>query len=524
MALRHNGPEGRRVARIGKQLIEEAKQNSSGCEAEKKQAIEREAIPVAKLAKLAKESKPQKGEGGKDSKKKKKKDKKKNKDSKKPAKKKPAIEVSGCTNPDCGGDRIINLQTEVELAVCQTPVVDLHTHLYPPQFGALNLWGIDRLLTYHYLIAEYFRFGPDITPAEFFALPVPQQADRIWRTLFVENTPISEACRGVLTCLRNLGIDVSERNLGTIREAYADLASGADDPAAAFTDRVFQIANVREVVMTNDPFHPSERAFWLSKKERDPRYRAALRIDPLLLDWPAARAALGEMKYDIDADLTEKTVDAVRYFLHDWAKRTKPLYCAVSLPPSFRYPEPSHTTAAIEKCILPFAEECGIPFAMMIGVTRQVNPALDLAGDGAGRSDLSAVANLCAAYPQNRFMTTLLSRENQHELCVLARKFSNLLPFGCWWFTNVPSMIEEITRERTELLGFSYSPQHSDARVLDQLLYKWPHSRRVIAKVLVDYYTQLTQTGWNLHREEIRRDAEALLAGNFLKFAAAPSE
>ena len=43
---------------------------------------------------------------------------------------------------------------------------------------------------------------------------------------------------------------------------------------------------------------------------------------------------------------------------------------------------------------------------------------------------------------------------------------------------NNPSVIEEITRERIELLGLSVIPQHSDARILDQLVYKWKHSRR----------------------------------------------
>ena len=35
-----------------------------------------------------------------------------------------------------------------------------------------------------------------------------------------------------------------------------------------------------------------------------------------------------------------------------------------------------------------------------------------------------------------------------HELVVAARKFGNLMPFGCWWFLNNPSVVEEITRER----------------------------------------------------------------------------
>ena len=41
--------------------------------------------------------------------------------------------------------------------VTTTPVIDVHTHLLPPQFGEMSLFGIDELLTYHYLIAETFR-------------------------------------------------------------------------------------------------------------------------------------------------------------------------------------------------------------------------------------------------------------------------------------------------------------------------------------------------------------------------------
>jgi len=110
------------------------------------------------------------------------------------------------------------------------------------------------------------------------------------------------------------------------------------------------------------------------------------------------------------------------------------------------------------------------------------------------------------------------SRENQHEFCVAARKFPNLKPFGCWWFLNDPSIIEEITRERIELLGLSFVAQHSDCRVLDQLIYKWKHSRRILAKVLTEKYQDIARPGWELTEEEITRDVRGLLGGNFLKW------
>jgi hypothetical protein len=83
---------------------------------------------------------------------------------------------------------------------------------------------------------------------------------------------------------------------------------------------------------------------------------------------------------------------------------------------------------------------------------------------------------------------------------------------------NNPSIIEEITRERVELLGLSMIPQHSDARVLDQLVYKWNHSKALIGKVLIDKYEDLVRTGWRVSREDVARDVELLFAGNFERF------
>jgi hypothetical protein len=88
------------------------------------------------------------------------------------------------------------LRALVAEVVTQTPVFDIHTHLYDPAFGELLLWGIDDLLTYHYLIAESFRWF-DMPAERFWAMGKSQQAEAIWNALFIEHSPISEACRGV---------------------------------------------------------------------------------------------------------------------------------------------------------------------------------------------------------------------------------------------------------------------------------------------------------------------------------------
>ena len=78
--------------------------------------------------------------------------------------------------------------------------------------------------------------------------------------------------------------------------------------------------------------------------------------------------------------------------------------------------------------------------------------------------------------------------------------------------------LREITRERIELLGLSVIPQHSDARILDQLVYKWKHSRQIIADVLVEKYQTLLDVGWTLTPSEIERDVNNLFGGNFEHF------
>ena len=79
-------------------------------------------------------------------------------------------------------------------------------------------------------------------------------------------------------------------------------------------------------------------------------------------------------------------------------------------------------------------------------------------------------------------------------------------------------MVEEITRERIEMLGTSFIPQHSDARVLEQLVYKWRNTRRTLAPILAASYRNLIEDGRDVTRQEIQRDVEKLLRSNFEKW------
>lgn len=416
-------------------------------------------------------------------------------------------------------------------------IIDLHTHLYAPAFGTpdvgadsavdpngLLLWGIDELVTYHYLVAEVYRIVPPtkLPYEQFWKMPKSAQADHIWKHLFVERAPISEACRGVLTTLQLLGLDPGEKSLAPYRKWFQQ-----QNPSR-HVDRVMELVGVESITMTNPVFDDNERRRWEANPSvgKDPRFKAVLRIDPMLRAWPDAARRMAGWGFACAPQPDAKTIEEARRFLRHWIDRMGAIYLAVSLPPDFRYPAPDNDPVAVagqailEKVVLPVCAERNLPFAMMIGSRLRVNPALLDAGDMVGKADIVSLTNLLAAFPGNRFLVTMLSRENQHELCVAARKFGNLMVFGCWWFTNNPSIITEMTRMRIELLGTSFIPQHSDARILEQLLYKWTHSRELIGNVLAEKLQDAARAGLRVTPGMVQQVSEQFFRGNFLGFLA----
>lgn len=399
------------------------------------------------------------------------------------------------------------------------PVIDVHTHLFMPSLGRLGLWGIDELLTYHYLEAELFR-SCDLAPEDYWKLGKREQADLIWRTLFVENAPLSESTRGVTAVLDAFGLKTGAPDLSEAREFFASRE------LSRHIDHVFELAGMSEAVMTNDPLDPVEARLWKEGAAADARFHPVLRLDRILNKWADHWQVLQSQGFAVDENATAAGMSEVRRFLAGWFERMRPVYMAVSLPDTFAFPEDSVRGRLLRDAVLPSCREFNVPLSLMIGVRYQVNPRIRLAGDAVGAADLRSLERLCVQFPGNRFLVSVLSRENQHELCVYSRKFANLMPFGCWWFLNNPSIVEEITRERLEMIGTTFIPQHSDARVLEQVVYKWRNTRRTLAPILENSFALLAADGRAVTRFDVRREITRLLRWNFEKFslrASAPS-
>ncbi|OQR81671.1 hypothetical protein THRCLA_11522 [Thraustotheca clavata] len=403
-----------------------------------------------------------------------------------------------------------------------TPVVDVHTHLFPPSHSELMLWGIDALLTYHYLVAEYLTTA-SVSPEEFYKWSTTKQADSVWHHLFVDRSPLSEACQGVITTLSTLGLSsyFEKRDLNGIREWFA-----GQDPEK-YVDLVYKIAKIRYVVMTNIPFDPLEAKYWQPTPATYNReqFRTALRIDQVLLgQWSSLGPALDSL------NLPHTLEGAECYLLH-WIENYTPEYFMASVPSTFQLEDISGITEPskiikpsggllLQLVILPLAKRLQLPIALKFGAVRGLNPRLCLAGDGVAVVDVSLLTKLAKDNPQVKFLVTFLSRVNQHEVTVVANKFSNVHIYGCWWYCNNPSIITELTRMRLEILGTGFTAQHSDARVLDHLIYKWQHFRTLLVDVLMPLYKQLQRNHWVITESDIKRDIERLLGGSYDEFMA----
>ena len=173
------------------------------------------------------------------------------------------LEATIGTNPE-------NIASVVTAEVGAAIAIDLHTHLLPPSHGALCCWGIDELLTYHYLVAEFFVTAPpEMTPEMFYAKSKEEQADIIWNALFIERSPISEACRGVVTTLSAFGLskEVKARDLAGIRKFYRQFREKGISGTEEFTQLVYEQAGVKYAVMTNIPFDAAEAVHWRPKRK-----------------------------------------------------------------------------------------------------------------------------------------------------------------------------------------------------------------------------------------------------------------
>ena len=391
-----------------------------------------------------------------------------------------------------------NISNKLLNIINSAPIFDLHTHLFPPKHEGYFLLGFKNLLNYHYLIAELLT-ATNIKASIFYSYNDEKKASIIWNELFEKRTPVSEACAGVLSILKELNIEINNKSFLSICDEY--------DKKIQSDKNIFELSNVSSLVMTNNPFDLDEWSLFNTNDWDKKIYLSSLRLDDLILEY---EETLKKAK-----DQISNQENIIVNYLEKCYSQSNPVYAAVSLNL-----ETFHTIFddSLWKDILVWLENKNLPLSLMLGVKRAVNKDFGLAGDGIGDINLKELSNLCNLFPKNKFLVTCLSLNDQHELTVLARKHPNLKIFGFWWFMNQPTIIKQILKMRIDMLGFSFIPQHSDARVSDQLIYKWSHFKKILHPILLEYYQDLLDKNFPISENILQRDIDNLLSLNAKKY------
>ena len=319
-------------------------------------------------------------------------------------------------------------------------LIDCHTHLFPRIHEGYHLSGIQELLNYHYLI-------PELAKCDNFSNSLLKSSKSdiarfAWENLFMSSCPSSYATLGIKYVLDKYGLYNTSYSYDQLIKEYSAIETNFET--------ILEECNLKYIVMTNNPFDKSEWSlFELNNWDRD-IYKSSIRIDEIF------ESIFNESYNDWD-------------YLEHCIQVSGALYVALSL----RSSQISILNSQAFDPLYSLLKKYNLPFYLMIGVERQVNPLLGLAGDAIEvSSEFDKLSFVLRNNPDIRFILSHLHFASEHYLCVLSRKFSNLTLSGSWWFLSTPSAIQATLNLRTELLGKFHIPFFSDSRIDEHLLYK----------------------------------------------------
>lgn len=388
------------------------------------------------------------------------------------------------------------LEAAFDLAIIKGSFVDVHVHDMPSCCGPnLSLRGPDHTIAYHYLYGEVFGelgLRPEKLKA-FWELSLERQVDFLIDNSFANNElPVSEARLGILTAAKSLGLSTDSGDFKQVLREWRTLYSDLGEEK--YTTKILKLAGLSKLISTQSPFVQEECRLYLNDKvieEWDSRYWVGLRWDEFIYKPELARQTCAKFlpQFDACGDLKQPAVQsAARKLFEFWLDRLPNVkYVAISLPGSSCLTDrTSRITQTLETVLIPVAQERGLPIFLMPFVRRGLNPSFHNAGDCVERGDIDDLIRFVSTNLDVNFGITPLSANDNYHLAFATRALPNLRVWGHWWGNLNPSLIEQQLRMRLEFNGYVHYGVNSDARILDQLLFKWPHYWRVLKRVIID--------------------------------------
>ena len=376
------------------------------------------------------------------------------------------------------------LARDLYTEICRIPLIDPHTHIDPRRATARNL---DDILGYHYYTELAHSAGMD---KALLAVSDPRERVRAIMYHMAQFDNTTQYMWFVEIVRAFLGFEGERVTLADCTWLWDAAERLMAQPG--WEEQVLQRSHLDKIFLTND-FDDSLTGFDTT------RYVPCLRTDDLVfhLDQPEVLKRLQKVAALEDVKDTTTLREAIQK-LFDHFTRHGAKACAISLPPDFS-PQPV-SRAAMAKDSRAFSQgvfwmlaECcrdsKLPFDLMIGVNRRVYEHGVYQGQDLfdQRTSLIQYATLFNALPEVTFCISVLSSGQNQELASYSWIFPNIVTSGHWWYSNIPSYIEQDLRARLQAVPkVKQIGYYSDAYKLEFVLPKFNMYRRILAQILAD--------------------------------------
>ncbi len=403
------------------------------------------------------------------------------------------------------------LQTRLFDQLEAIPLIDPHSHINPLLPASRTLADV---MGYHYYTELAHSAGLPRETIEAPGLAPKEKVGRLIEKLGALDNTVQYSW--LLEMCREFFGFQDDRITAQNWEGLFDTASVAMN-AADWEETVLRKTRLEQVFLTNDFDDPLE-GFDTG------RYVPCLRTDDLVfgLQRASVRERLAKAS-GVDVRNAATLVTAIGKLFEHFTRRGARA-CAISLPPDFvpgretpettdhylsrllagQPMEPAEFARVSRFVFWALAEHCAefrLPFDLMIGVNRKVYPGGVYQGQDLfdRRTSLHQYRELFNAFPQIQFPISVLADDSNHELVSYAWIFPNVIPFGHWWYSNTPSVIERHCRNRLEAVPRTKQiGYYSDMYKLEFALPKFRMYRRILAGVLAQDF--VLGRGWSEER------------------------
>lgn len=406
------------------------------------------------------------------------------------------------------------LQDDLEQALAELPLLDVHTHLSGGQLAAR---GLHDILLYHMVISDLYAAGcPNgARLTDFPNSPGPAEAQqRIEEALpylpHIRNTSMAWGLRLILRDLYEWDAPLTADNWRRLDDVIRERANDRDW-ALSVLDRIHIQRTSAELARRGQGQSDNRLQYSMEwgcfTRARSGEYDTALReLEYCWIRKPIGSAASGsEPTVPAEQRVIRTLADvhaAVQHYV-DAIPYADVISMATHLSTDIDYGLVSDAdmVAALARRERAGVAECSLYAAyvqetfltaleahadtLVFQFSLGAEPLPFETGARLSQTTLAQLAEMMARHPRLRFQVLLASRHANQTLCTFARELPNFSLAGYWWHSFFPGAITQLIDERLDMLpankqiGF-----FSDAYCVEWCYGKWAMVRKLLAAAL----------------------------------------